>query len=83
MALLYEELIDVMASSCELGGRSSGGIVAAQLTSLNTIWAEFRATFYKEKSEGKQIAFTYSLLSQKYMCIRKIKRFVAREQEEK
>lgn len=68
LTLLYEELMDAVASTWGLNEESSIGTVTAQLTNLNSIWSEFRATFYKEKSMGKNPAISYTLLSQKYMC---------------
>lgn len=67
LTLLYEELMDAIAMARSLNEKSSIGTITAQLENLNSIWTELRVTFYREKSSGKNSAFNYSLLSQKYM----------------
>lgn len=69
LSLQYDEVMNLLTVAEELESTCGHGFIKVHLENLNVIWNEFRSTMFKNKSEGKEIGFCYSLLFNKYMCV--------------
>lgn len=69
LSLQYDEVMNLLTVAEELESTCGHGLIKVHLENLSAIWNEFRSTMFKNKSEGKEIGFSYSLLFNKYMCV--------------
>lgn len=67
--ILYNEIMDCLASAMNLDGAVSLGFIEATIGNLNTVWSEFRAAYLKQKSINGKIDFSYPIVAHKYMKI--------------
>lgn len=67
LMVLYNDVMDMLATSRDLSNETSHGFLIAHSSNLNSIWTEFRSAVYQERAAGRKTPFNFSVLFQKYL----------------
>lgn len=69
LMMLYNDVMDMLATARELTNESSLGLITAHAANLDSMWMEFRGVFYQEKAAKKRIPFNFAVLLNKYLFV--------------
>lgn len=69
LKILYNELMDCLASARNLDGATSFGYIEATIKNMNFVWTEFRAAYLQQRTANTTMDFSYSAVLNKYMKI--------------